>query len=232
MLYWLRSTRKPFNVSYTLNSDGTYTVTTVGTCRDNDIVIGFYNGKDITAIGNRAFAFFDRIRTVYISDKVTSIGVDAFYECTSLTTVNIPKGLTFLGAEAFGNCYSLKSDIVIPDGVTAIGNYTFINCTSLTSVILGKNVTTIGEKAFESCYSLTKLIVPTKLESIGARAFYDCSALKSVYYEGTQDEWPKISIGTSNSSLTNATRYYYSETEPTEEGNYWYYDENGEIAIW
>ena len=29
-----------------------------------------------------------------------------------------------------------------------------------------------------------------------------------------------------------ATVYYYSEEEPTVEGNYWHYDENGNPAIW
>ena len=30
----------------------------------------------------------------------------------------------------------------------------------------------------------------------------------------------------------NAMRYYYSETKPTESGNYWYYDKNGVIREW
>ncbi len=30
-------------------------------------------------------------------------------------------------------------------------------------------------------------------------------------------------MGYSNSNLTSATRYYYSETTPTEAGNYWHY---------
>ena len=35
-----------------------------------------------------------------------------------------------------------------------------------------------------------------------------------------------------NNELTNATRYYYSDSQPTEEGNYWHYDENGEVTVW
>lgn len=33
--------------------------------------------------------------------------------------------------------------------------------------------------------------------------------------------------------LTNATRYYYSETQPVEEGNYWHYAEDGvTLVVW
>jgi hypothetical protein len=53
-----------------------------------------------------------------------------------------------------------------------------------------------------------------------------------VYYKGTAEEWDMINIGGSNDYLTNATRYYYSETQPTAEGNWWHYDENGEIVVW
>ncbi len=35
----------------------------------------------------------------------------------------------------------------------------------------------------------------------------------------------------SDDELTNATRYYYSET-PVYDGNYWHYDEDGNIVVW
>ena len=76
------------------------------------------------------------------------------------------------------------------------------------------------------------MVIPDSVTSIGNSAFMDCRSLTSVYYEGTAEEWGRISIGASNSYLTNATRYYYSETQPTEEGNWWHYDENGEVVVW
>ena len=66
---------------------------------------------------------------------------------------------------------------------------------------------------------------------ISSGAFADCD-LKAVYYEATQSEWDQISIGSfGNETLTNATRYYYSESQPTEEGNFWHYVD-GEIVVW
>ena len=97
----------------------------------------------------------------------------------------------------------------IPDSVTSIGDRAFVYCNSLTSVVIGDSVT-----------------------SIGVSAFYSCNKFKIVYYKGTAEDWAKISLKSSDTYLTNATRYYYSESEPTEEGNYWHYDENGNPVVW
>jgi hypothetical protein len=44
-------------------------------------------------------------------------------------------------------------------------------------------------------------------------------------------DWLKISIKNLNEPLINATCYYYSENEPTTTGNYWHYDENGNVVV-
>lgn len=66
-------------------------------------------------------------------------------------------------------------------------------------------------------------------------AFRGCSRLKTVFYKGSAEQWSKISIDSRyNDNLTNAIRYYYSETEPAlnaegtaYDGNYWHYDTDG-----
>ena len=43
---------------------------------------------------------------------------------------------------------------------------------------------------------------------IGDRAFEFCSAIKNVYYNGTESAWADISRGSDNEKLTKATRHY------------------------
>ena len=78
---------------------------------------------------------------------------------------------------------------------------------------------------------MDSIVIPDSVTSIGSYAFRSCSRLTSVYYKGTASEWSAISIDWYNSPLKNATRYYYSETEPTEEGNYWHYVD-GKVTVW
>lgn len=61
-------------------------------------------------------------------------------------------------------------------------------------------------------------------------AFDDCSSLKKVFYNGTETEWRTIFID-GNPFLTDAKIYYYCESLPTDDGNYWRYVD-GEIVVW
>ena len=124
--------------------------------------------------------------------------------------------------KAFYNCNSLNS-VTIPDSVTSIGERAFQNCSSLTSVTIPDSVTSIGDSAFYYCENLTSVTIPDSVTSIGREAFDYCYDLDTVYYTGTAAKWGDISIYYGNDYLKDATRYYYSESEPTESGNYWHY---------
>ena len=186
----------------------------------------------VTSISNFAFEHCSSLTSVVIPDSVTSIGDNAFCNCSSLTSVVIPDSVTSIGNSAFDGCYNLTS-VVIGDSVTSIGNYTFNGCISLTAIDIPDSVTSIGNSAFDGCYNLTSVVIGDSVTSIGSEAFYNCRSLKEVYYNGTADAWKNITIiGSWNHYLTHVTRYYYSESQPTEEGNFWHYDANGEIEIW
>ena len=180
-------------LNYSKNSDGTYRVTGIGSCAATNIVIGFYNNKNVTSIGEYAFYKCCNLTSVVIPDSVTSIGGSAFSDCSSLTSVYITDIETWCNI-SFGNgsanplCYAEKlylnneliTELVIPDSVTSIGSYAFSGCDSLTSVVIGDSVTSIGNCAFSYCSSLTSVVIGDSVTSIGSSAFYYCDRLTSV----------------------------------------------------
>lgn len=99
-------------------------------------------------------------------------------------------------------------------------------------VIVCGVLTGLNKGAFSGCSGLTSITIPNSVTSIGASAFRGCAWLDKIYYQGTAEDWNKIDISSNNDKLTSATRYYYSAEKPTASGNYWHYNENGEIEEW
>ena len=104
-------------------------------------------------------------------------------------------------------------------------------------VIVCGVLTGLNKGAFYNCSALTSVVIPNSVTSIGGYTFNGCSSLQTVFYTGTAEQWNDISIGY-NGYLTNATRYYYSETEPALNesgtayaGNYWHYALDGKTPV-
>ena len=216
---------------------------------DNVTLIGIYTflgcysltsviiGNGVTLIGYGAFSSCISLTSVKIGSSVTSIYDSAFSGCCGLTEIIFPDSTTEIGKSAFSGCSSLTS-VKIGSSVTSIGEEAFYACRGLTEIIIPDSVTSIGYKAFRDCRGLTEIIIPDSLTYIGKSAFIGCDSLKSIFFNGTAEKWNNISVGTGNESLSDAVKYFYSETEPslnadgTEyDGDYWHYDTDGVTPV-
>ena len=118
----------------------------------------------------------------------------------------IPNSVTSIGEEAFSNCYEL-TNITIPNSVTSIEKFAFSD-SGLTSITIPNSVSSIGDGTFHNCLELTSITIPNSVSYIGEGAFFGCSNLKTVYYNGTEEQWKKITISVANSWLEDATIIY------------------------
>ena len=188
---------------------------------------------------------------VFIPAGITHIGEDAFAHAyqgyvyaVCITDLAAWCNISFANYNANplrwgGNLWlndEKVTDLVIPETVTELKAFAFDNCASLTSVVIHDNVTTIGASAFWSCENIASVVIGSGVTTIEAMAFDYCEGLTSVYYKGTASEWENIEITASeNDYLLKATRYYYVENEadvPTDGGNYWHYDADGNVVVW
>jgi len=164
------------------------------------------------AIGENLTWTFDGKGTLTISGAGP---MDEVYPCPwgglCISKVVIESGVTTISDWAF-SCGDMTS-VTIPDSVTTIGHEAFSYCYSLTSVSIGNGVTAIGVNAFLYCNSLTSVTIPDSVTTIRERAFDGCTSLTDVYYNGTQAQWNRITIGSSNDDLIGAT-IHFADSEP------------------
>lgn len=108
------------------------------------------------------------------------------------------------GTKSLVAYHGTETDIVLPSDITAINQYAFYNCDELTSIVIPDKVTSINDAAFSFCIRLSSVIIGNGVTNIGNYAFERCFELKMIYYNGTVEEFDKISIGTNAFILINA----------------------------
>ncbi len=190
--------------------------------------------ENLESISQGLFERCTSLVKVSIPESVTSIYANAFFSCSSLVSIGIPRNVSYIDEEfVFGKCESLGSIVVhfdndyyemcsegivdkatkvlvagcrytrIPkDGsVRIIGKGAF--CGALCDYMhIPESVTEIRDNAFQQA-ALTEISLPNSLEKIGNDAFIGVE-LEYIYYNGTQEEWDNIVIGSGNEGLDNA----------------------------
>ncbi len=86
--------------------------------------------------------------------------------------------------------------------VKALGYYDLLYKVSTIKIIEG--VTLIGARAFYECSGLKSITIPNSVTLIRTEAFCGCKSLENVFYEGYKTNWKKINIWENNEPLLNA----------------------------
>ena len=185
----------------------------------------------MTEIGFNAFANCTGLKRILIPSGVTAIGEAAFYGCTGLTEMQVEAGNPVF--HSAGNCIvktadktliaGCKTSVIPSDGsVTCIGVSAFNGCTTVTDIVIPNTVTSLEDYAFYGCAGLTSITIPDSVTGIGDYVFYECTGLKHVFYTGTETQKAAITIGSSNTPLTDAT-WHYEVQEVVLGGETYYY---------
>ena len=193
------------------------------------------DGLPVVAIADHAFDSFGdgMLQEITVTENIRYIGEGAFADASSLL-INMEAKPEYIGQKAFLNCKRLER-IELGTGLTEVPFEAFSGCTGLREVILSDTVEKICENAFDLCSSLETVVAHASLASVEDSAFVDCDSLIAVCYYGTAEQWAKTEIATGNhgnDKLISARLYIYSETEPTVDGDFWYFSNDGRIRVW
>ena len=157
--------------------------------KDKDVVVpDKIDGYKVTRIGNRAFRYNDKIKSVKLPKHVTIIGESAFYCCSELKDITLSKKLHTIKKKAFYDC-PLK-EINIPQYVKSIGEDAFGAYEDTINAITVDN----RNKTFDSrdnCNAIiktssntlflasNKTVIPDSVTAIGEGAF-DGSTIEEI----------------------------------------------------
>lgn len=130
---------------------------------------------------------------------------------------NFVKGVCSRCGETDGTCgdgltWTLENGVLTVSGSGAMYDYEAQETTpwsqsrgEIQSLILESGVTAIGSNAFSGCTGLGAVTIPKSVTSIGANAFSGCTGLTDVHYDGFQQEWDAVTIGSGNDALLGAS---------------------------
>jgi hypothetical protein len=171
---------------------------------DNNITVpDVFDGVLVRALAEKAFEFYDEIKTITLPASVSVIGERAFFSCDSLEGITLSDNVSEIGNYAFGDCFSLTS-VTLGRGVKTIGQRAFRNCVKLSTVTIPEGVESVGARAFNGCDELTELYLPSTLTFIGGNAFTGCGKLTKITYNGTRSSLDALCVNEDGALITGA----------------------------
>ena len=143
-----------------------------------------YTGSDsvvvipehVKIIGDSAFYNNTKVEMVTIPKSVTNIGRDAFYGVNTIIYKGSATGSPWRAGRRFIGEFFDGDFIYADEQKTELEGYIGWD----TAVVIPEQVKTIGSRAFYKKTRLKSVIIPASVTSIGASAFSNCKSLTSV----------------------------------------------------
>ena len=131
--------------------------------------------------------YYSETVTIEVKDPYVASGgiLSHYYGNGGLVTIPTDLSLTEIGSFAFSNFdYVSKTadELLIDD--SSITKQWYIGESTITKVVIPEGVTKINAYAFAQLTALEEVVLPSTLESIEYGAFYGCSSLQKITYNG------------------------------------------------
>lgn len=157
-----------------------------------------FNGAPVIAIADKAFQYYNAIKTVSFPEGLLSIGKEAFVSCKGLTEIDLPASITTLNKHSFSSCTAVTSIVfnTYEDGekkgttdLREIPEAAFNQLSGVTSLTLAEGIETIGPAAFNGL-KITSVFIPNSVKVLGSTyatdgklsdiVFLSCSNLQTI----------------------------------------------------
>lgn len=179
-----------------------YTVTAIGYSAFGSLstpinVSSVFIPATVLSIGDSAFIYCDALTTVTFAEnsQLKSIERAAFWGSEHVyprfKEIKIPDSVETIGNGAFRHCQNLER-ITLPSALQTLSTVTFYNCTALSEVTFPASLKTIESSAFSGCRNLSEVKLPASLTAIQSSVFHLCINLKTVSYDGSLEQWSRI----------------------------------------
>ena len=179
-----------------------YTVTAIGYSAFGSLstpinVSSVFIPATVLSIGDSAFIYCDALTTVTFAEnsQLKSIERAAFWGSEHVhprfKEIKIPDSVETIGNGAFYECRDLER-IALPSALQTLSSVTFYNCTALSEVTFPASLKTIESSAFSGCRNLSEVTLPASLTAIQSSVFHLCINLKTVSYDGSLEQWSRI----------------------------------------
>ena len=179
----------------------------------------------VTTIESGAFSGCEALASLTLHEGIQTIGYDAIDECHALTELTIPSTVTDL-ANIISMCHGLKKIVLADSDSRTLSGGIASYCNALETVVIDAGVTALPINTLYECPSLQYVILCGVITEVDHSAFWNTpEGRKLLCYE---EETAQLLL----ESRYADSVYLYSAVEPSAEGRYWHFSEDGEVLLY